>query len=80
MNEPIPERNESESVDFEKAPMFAMFKELTEQALEYKKLIDSSKTTLRKEYYKKKLEKLNKQAYKLLAEMSLYDKIKSEDV
>jgi hypothetical protein len=50
--------------------------QLSQKALEYKHKIDDAKTGLKKDFYKKKLEKVNQQAYAVLAKMSMFDNSK----
>lgn len=56
------------------------FKELSTQALEYKRLVETAKTNLKKEYYQKKLNKTNKKVYEVLAALNILSPSKEEKV
>jgi hypothetical protein len=49
------------------------FKELSTQAVDLKTKINESKTSLKKEYFNKKLKKINKKVYSVMIELAVLE-------
>lgn len=49
------------------------FDAIASRAVELKRLVDSAKTTIKKEYFTKKLLKVNRKAYALMLELAILE-------
>ena len=53
--------------------LIAEFKTLSGQAVDLRKQVTEAKTSLKKEYFGKKLKKMNKKVYAIMLEIALLD-------
>ena len=51
----------------------SQFKEFSAQAVDLKRKIGSAKTSLKKDYFNKKLQKINKKVYAIMLELAIMD-------
>lgn len=64
------------SINYVEKGLTDEFMELSAQAIEYKDHMSNAKSSLKKEYFKKKLDKTNKKVYSLLAKMKWMNMMK----